>query len=98
MRAGRIIAFLFIFVACAILGRDGLASLSEGSLSLLPLGALWFNLSPGSLNALQAGVERYISVGLWDSVLTPMLQAPAFVYPLAIGLLILLISLRRGGK
>jgi len=98
MRIGRLIAFIFIFVACAILGRDGLASLSDGSLTLLPLGELWFNLSPGSLNALQAGVERYVSVALWDSVITPMLQAPAFVYPLAVGLVILIISLRRSSR
>ena len=78
MRFLRIVAFVLIFFGCALMGRDGLASLSEGSLNLLPVGQLWFHLSPGSLNALQAGAERYVSVGLWDNVLAPILQVPAF--------------------
>lgn len=98
MRFLRILAFVFIFFGCALLGRDGLASLSEGSVKLLPLGELWFHLSPGSLNALQAGAERYVSVGLWDSVITPILHVPAFVYPTALGLILMLVSLRRGGR
>ena len=94
----RILGLVLVFFACALLGRDGLASLSDGQLSLLPLGELWFNLSPGSLNALQAGIERNLSVTLWDSVITPILQAPAFVYPMALGLILLLLSLRRGSR
>ena len=98
MRLLRIVAFIFIFFGCALLGRDGLASLSEGGLKLMPLGELWFHLSPGSLNVLQAGAERYVSVGLWDNVATPILHVPAFVYPTAIGLILMLLSLRRGGR
>jgi len=98
MRILRIVAFLLIFLGCALLGRDGLASLSEGSFKLLPLGELWFHLSPGSLNALQAGAERYVSVELWDSIASPVLHVPAFVYPTALGLILMLLSLRRSGR
>ena len=98
MRFLRVIALILIFVACAILGRDGLASLSESRLALLPLGELWFNLSPGSLNGLQAGVERYLSVAIWDAAIAPVLHAPAFVFPMAIGLILLLLSLRRSAR
>jgi len=98
MRILRIIAFLLIFLGCALLGRDGLASLSEGSLRLLPLGELWFHISPASLNALQAGAERYVSVELWDSLISPILHVPAFVYPLALGLILMLFTLRRSGR
>ena len=53
---------------------DGLAG---GESGLRPLGAVWFDLSPGSLNLVQAVVERYLWAGLWDRVLFPVLAWPA---------------------
>ena len=47
--------------------------------ALKPLGAVWFDLSPGSLNLVQAVVERYLWAGLWDHVLFPVLAWPAAV-------------------
>ena len=96
MIAARILGFVLILIGLAILGRDTLASASAGELDLLSLGRLWFELSPGSLNTLQAGVERTLSVGLWDGVISPMLHWPAFVYPMVPGLLLVIFC--RGGK
>jgi hypothetical protein len=88
MIVARIFGFVLILIGLAFLGRDTLASASAGKLDFLALGKLWFDVASGSLNALQAATERYISVWLWDAVLAPMLHWPVFVYPLVPGLLL----------
>lgn len=50
-----------------------------------PLGALLFRLDSGSLSLVQAGVQRYLLPMLWDDVLLPVLEAPAWVVPLLLG-------------
>ncbi len=63
----------------------------QGFEILAPLGQTWFSISAGTLNGLQAGVERYISPELWDSYLAPMLHWPALWFPLVPGLIFTLI-------
>lgn len=48
-----------------------------------PLGQLWFDLSPGTLNLSQAIVQRYLSPAIWDPGIQSLLALPA-----PIGLLI----------
>ncbi len=50
-----------------------------------PLGAVLFRLDPGILNLAQAVVQRYLLPMLWDDVLLPVLEAPAFVAPAVLG-------------
>ncbi|MCA3278506.1 MAG: hypothetical protein ING10_04460 [Roseomonas sp.] len=50
-----------------------------------PLGAVLFRLDPGILNLVQAVVQRYLLPMLWDDVLLPVLEAPAFVAPAVLG-------------
>ena len=50
-----------------------------------PLGALLFRLDSGLLSLVQAGVQRYLLPMLWDDVLLPVLEAPAFVAPAVLG-------------
>ena len=88
MIVGRIIGIILILMGLAVAGRDTLASLSLGKLEMLQMGQFWFELHAGSLNALQAGVERYIAVWLWDGVIQPMLLWPASVFPLLPGILL----------
>ena len=95
MTAGRIIGIVLILLGMVILGRDAMSSLSSGEVDLVPLGGLWFELHPSSLNGLQAGTERYLAVWLWDSVIEPMLHWPAFLFPLVPGLLLAVFCRRR---
>ena len=92
----RFIGWVLLAAAAALLGRDLLEAFQTGSLRIAALGEIWFKLNPGSLNALQAGVERYLSVWIWDSVITPILHAWAFVVPLLPGLLLMLPGRRQG--
>ena len=58
-------------------------------------GQVWYDFDAGSLNLVQAVVERYISPDLWDSVFLPMLYWPAFVIFLAPGLVLVLLCIWR---
>lgn len=47
-------------------------------------GEIWFSLSPGSLNLMQAVTQRYVSPDLWDPTIVAVLKLPAI---LSLGLL-----------
>jgi hypothetical protein len=71
-----------------------LAGVAAGALGLgAPLGAAIYFVAPAFLNTLQAGVQRHLAPWLWDSVLLPVLEAPAWVPFAVVG--VLLIALRR---
>ena len=50
-----------------------------------PLGAVLFRLDPGLLNLVQAVVQRYLLPMIWDDLLLPVLEAPAWVAPAGLG-------------
>jgi hypothetical protein len=56
------------------------------------LGAAIFAIHAPFLNTLQAGVQRNLSPGLWNEVIQPILEAPGWLIPLALGGLLLMIS------
>lgn len=62
------------------------------------LGSLIYSLDPPLLNTLQAAVQRYVSVWLWDAVIVPLLLLPVWALPFGLGLLLLGIGLWRQGR
>jgi hypothetical protein len=71
----RLIGLLLLFLAVglyAVFGAD-------------PLGAVLFRLDPGLLNLVQAVVQRYLLPMIWDDLLLPVLEAPAWVAPAILG-------------
>jgi hypothetical protein len=44
-----------------------------------------FRLDPGLLNLVQAVVQRYLLPMIWDDLLLPVLEAPAWVVPAFLG-------------
>lgn len=77
MRIVRIVGGILLAVALVALGGDALASFEQGRLAVAALGELWFRLDPGSLNLMQAVVQRYLWPGLWDPVIVAILRLPA---------------------
>jgi hypothetical protein len=77
MIVGRIIGWIFLIAALAVLARDVLASIDAGSLILIATGELWFSLHNGSINLIQAVTQRYIAPSLWDPVIVTVLLWPA---------------------
>lgn len=68
----RLFGLFFLLAALLVLAAG-----QGGDTEIMPLGALWFSLHSASLNLVQAVIERYIWVPLWDPVLLAVLQWPA---------------------
>ncbi len=69
----------WFLVACAImtLGRDAFLGYERGHFALAPLGEIWYAIDRGSLNLVQAVVERYVHPFVWDPVLFTIIGLPA---------------------
>ncbi|MFC4351327.1 hypothetical protein ACFOW6_07215 [Fodinicurvata halophila] len=70
---------------------EGLAWRSTGEFTFREGGALWYSLDPGSLNLVQAVIERYLWPPLWDPALLEVLRLPAVPFFLGVGALCLLL-------
>ena len=91
-----IVGWTLLIVALVIAIRDGLTSFDQKTLVIRPLGQLWFEIDPPSLNTLQAAVERHVSPELWDPVIITVLQAPAVAVFGVLGIVFLLLSRASG--
>ncbi|MCK6452212.1 MAG: hypothetical protein L6R19_15395 [Alphaproteobacteria bacterium] len=95
MRLGRVLGWLFLAVAVAVLAADLLAWQQSGGWRLAALGEVWAQLHRDSLLLAEPAIDRHVWPGLWQSVIVPILLAPAApVFALA-GLVLLLLCRRR---
>jgi hypothetical protein len=92
---GRFLAWLFIALGLGVFAYDVWVFLNSGAVRLTALGQLWYWIHPGSLNLVQAVVERYIHPFLWDPIIINVLLAPAAAVFLVIGIAFALIFRRR---
>jgi hypothetical protein len=101
MIVGRLIGWFLLFCALVLLGWDAVSSLSAGDWGFAVLGQRWFEidqaLGSATLNTLQAGIERNVSVDLWDNVFAPLLLWPAVAVFVLPGLVLVLLFRRWGG-
>ena len=93
---GRLIGWIIFLAGLSVLVRDGLVWIDTGHWAPIALGQLWFDLDRSSLNLVQAVVQRYIHPFLWDPIIVTILLCWAFAVLMALGLLILALSGRRG--
>jgi hypothetical protein len=96
----RILGWLAILVAAGA-GGMMLAAITSGQSPAQPLGQLWFAVDPGSLNAFQAIVERYLWPPLWDFIVFPVLRQETTLVALialVVGLVLLIVARRRNGR
>jgi hypothetical protein len=69
-----------------LLGAELMRGLERGAHTRIALGEFWYLADAGSLNGLQAGVQRYLVPEIWDTVFAPLLFAPAWSIFLVLGL------------
>ena len=99
MIVGRVLGWLLIGLAVATAGHEVIASLDTGAYDMLAFGELWAKIDIGSLNLIQAVVQRYVWVWLWDGVILNLLLLPAWAVLSVPGILMVLgFRVREGGR
>jgi len=91
----RLLGLFFLVTALLVLGADLAAAGRGDDGQIMPLGALWYDLHPASLNLVQAVIERYVWEPLWDPVLLSVLRLPAALVFGVLGLLLIGLSFLR---
>jgi hypothetical protein len=87
-----------LFAGLAATGLLAAAALS-GLALMQPLGRIWYTLDRGSLNLVQATIERSVWPPLWQSGVLPVLQLPGlYVAAGALVLALVLLLLSRRGR
>ena len=76
---GRALAWILLVLAVIVGGHDALTYLKTGTYAPTELGALWYQFDRGSLNLVQAVIERYIHPILWQDLIFPFLVWPAWL-------------------
>jgi len=92
----RVLGTILVAAALVAAGLDAVNWLSTGAWRSGALGEHWFKLSPGTLNLVQAVVQRYISPWLWESVIQTVLLLPTWAVLGVPGLALLVIPSRSG--
>ena len=95
MIVGRIIGWLFLFIALVALGADIVASLAARAIDITPLGQQWFELNRASIGLAQAAIQRYVLPELWDPIIVAVLLWPTWAVFGVIGLILIYAFRRR---
>jgi len=74
---------------------DASQSIAMNKLVLTPLGQVWFDLSPETLNLSQAVIQRYVHPAVWDPIILSALTWPAWSVLGGLGMLCLWMGARR---
>ncbi len=93
--AGRILGWLLLVLTCLAGGAEIVASLESGAWQPLALGQVWYDLDRGSLNLMQAVVQRHLHPTIWDPGIIELLQWPAWLVSLIPAVFLLLLCRRK---
>jgi predicted anti-sigma-YlaC factor YlaD len=80
----RLLAAFFMLASVVVLVLEIVVWRATGSFGLRPLGQLWYQIDRGSLNLVQAVIERYLWPPLWEGVVA-VLRLPAAPTLLVVG-------------
>jgi len=76
---GRIIGWVLLLAALAAAGYEAMAAINSGAWRPIALGELWYRLDRGSLNLMQAVIQRYIAAWLWEPGIASVLRLPGWM-------------------
>lgn len=75
---GRAIGWALVLLALTAFGYEMLLAAQSGAWRMIATGELWYALDVGSLNLVQAVVQRYVHPWVWDPVIQTALTWPAW--------------------
>ncbi len=78
MFIGRLIGWLLIFGAITAAAYELTGVIGGDGWRVMALGQLWYDIDAASLNAAQAGIQRYVAPWLWEPVITTILLWPVW--------------------
>lgn len=95
----RLVGFLLVAAALVTFVIDGARFVANGTFTATPLGKIAFDLLREKFLLVQPSIERHLSLGgvplgvwLWQFLLQPLFQAPAFTVLGTLGILCLWFS------
>lgn len=91
----RLLGYGLLAVAIIAGISDASTSIAMSEVHLAPLGRVWFDLSPETLNLAQAVVQRHIHPGLWDPAIQTLLTWPVWAVLAPLGLALLWLGSKR---
>jgi ABC-type Fe3+ transport system permease subunit len=91
----RVIGWLLLLAALIAVGWDVFHWVHEGHWAATPTGKAWYQASPGSLNLMQAVIERHIWKTLWNPIILTVLLQPIWLVLGIPGLLLALLARSR---
>jgi hypothetical protein len=74
----RIIGTMLILAALTAAGIELFQWYSTGAYKPVTLGGVWYMVHRASLNAAQAGIQRYVAPWLWDPIIIWVLVQPVW--------------------
>jgi hypothetical protein len=92
------LGWLLLALAVAVVVHDLLTWWSEGSYPSSTFGSLWSHLDPSSLGNTQTSVRRHLSGILWTWMMRPLLTVPVVPAFAVLGLALVWIGRRDGGR
>lgn len=85
----RVLTALFFALALLRVFLDWqLAKFNETAFKFQPIGQVWFDYDRDSFLSVQPGVERYLSSGVWEIAVGPMMHWPLAPTLFAVSILI----------
>ena len=94
----RVLGYLLAIIAVAGVGYEAWQAIANDGWKMIALGELWFKLDVQSLNASQAGIQRYVAPWLWEPVITTILLWPGWAVFGVPALLSMWIGRKRGSR
>ena len=88
----RLIGLALVAAAVMVAGVEMARSFQTGKWVITPLGKLWYDLSPGSLNLTQAVIQRYLAPQIWEPGIVTVLTWPAWAVLGGLGLVLLILT------
>ena len=91
----RSIGLLCLAAAFILVVYDGTKSIAGNALFFTSVRDLWTLLNPASLGKLQPLIAPYAGGLLWDPLMLSLLEAPAVLLLLLLGILLMLLGRRK---
>jgi hypothetical protein len=91
----RTLGILFVAAAFFFVVYDGTRWIANGKFEPTSLGFLWAQLNQDSLLLLQPAIERHVAVWLWQLVIQPILEQPAFLPFAILGAVLMLLGRKK---